>query len=250
MLLTLGILLKKIVRHVVEDHGCKKINFVAGVKDNAFSDERINCFKKVLAENNIEFEPQRLGYRDFWGDPARKVAEQFLKSELPLPDAIICCNDAMAISVCQVLRKNGIKIPEDIIVTGFDGIEAEKYISPRLTTAASDIEDLVDKAMDILEHLINGDEVPLVTHASYYMRLSQSCGCRAVDKLVYSDKVIDMYNIINAAEGHEAHMLNYLGKAMCCSNIDELSTLIPYYSDYCTWCCLNTDFLEKKIRQD
>lgn len=237
---------EKIVRHVVEDHGCKKINFVAGVKDNAFSDERINCFKKVLAENNIEFEPQRLGYGDFWGDPARKVAEQFLKSELSLPDAIICCNDAMAISVCQVLRKNGIKIPEDIIVTGFDGIEAEKYISPRLTTAAPDIEDLVDKAMDILEHLINGDEVPLVTHASYHMRLSQSCGCRVVDNVVDSDKIIDMYNIISAAEGHEAHMLNYLGKAMCCSNIDELSTLIHYYGDYCTWCCLNTDFLDKK----
>ena len=57
---------EKIVRHVIEFHGCRRVNFIAGVKGNAFSEERIEAYKKVLAENGIEFEPERLGYGDFW----------------------------------------------------------------------------------------------------------------------------------------------------------------------------------------
>lgn len=47
---------EKIVRHVIEFHGCRRVNFIAGVKGNAFSEERIEAYKKVLAENGIEFE--------------------------------------------------------------------------------------------------------------------------------------------------------------------------------------------------
>lgn len=236
---------EKIVRHVVEYHRCKRINFIAGIKDNVFSEERIDCFKKVLAENNIPFEPERLGYGDFWDVPARQVAESFFESDLPFPEAIICCNDAMALVACQVVREHGLRIPDDIIVTGFDGIEAEKYVSPRLTTAAADIEALAVAAMELIDKQISGEDIPLLTEVSYHIRIAQSCGCQIVDKTEDGDKILEMYNIISSAEGHELHMLAYLGKAVGCASLDELSVIIPRYSDHCTWCCLNTDFLDK-----
>lgn len=47
---------ERIIRHVVEDHHCRTVNFIAGFKDNDFSEARIDCFKRVLAENGIELE--------------------------------------------------------------------------------------------------------------------------------------------------------------------------------------------------
>lgn len=144
---------EKIVRHVIEFHGCRRVNFIAGVKGNAFSEERIEAYKKVLAENGIEFEPERLGYGDFWDMPTKGVLQKFLESDLEFPQAIICANDAMAITACSILRERGIKVPEDVIVTGFDGIELEQYNSPRLTTAAVDNDVLGEKIINAIEEM-------------------------------------------------------------------------------------------------
>jgi len=53
------------VRHVIQDHGARKINMLAGFKNNLYSQMRIEQYKKVLAENGIPFEEERLGYGDF-----------------------------------------------------------------------------------------------------------------------------------------------------------------------------------------
>ncbi|MGN0633962.1 MAG: EAL domain-containing protein [Oscillospiraceae bacterium] len=236
---------EQIVRHVVKDHGCKRINFLAGIKGNAFSEERVDCFKKVLAENDIEFEPQRLGYGDFWDVPARRAVEGFLESGLPLPEAIVCCNDTMALTACQVLREHGHRVPEDVIVTGFDGIDVEKYVVPRLTTAAADIDLLAETAIKTIGKLLLGEAVDDITEVPYNIRISQSCGCKEIETRASGDKVIELINIINRSEGHETHMLNYLGKAVGCSSLEEIGSIIPQYGDHCAWCCLNTDFLDE-----
>ena len=47
---------------------------------------------------------ERLGYGDFWDRPARREMQRFLNSNLPMPDAIVCANDAMAIVACDMLH--------------------------------------------------------------------------------------------------------------------------------------------------
>lgn len=79
---------------------------------------------------------------------------------MEFPQAIICANDAMAITACSILRERGIKVPEDVIVTGFDGIELEQYNSPRLTTAAADNDVLGEKIINAIDHMMNGVPLP------------------------------------------------------------------------------------------
>ena len=203
---------EKIVRHVIEFHGCRRVNFIAGVKGNAFSEERIEAYKKVLAENGIEFEPERLGYGDFWDMPTKGVLEKFLESSLEFPQAIICANDAMAIAACSILRERGIKVPEDVIVTGFDGIELEQYNSPRLTTAAVDNDVLGEKIINAIDHMMNGVPLPEKIEVSYTMRISQSCGCKKIDPREVGDKILELYHRMNNSDGHEQHMFSYLAK--------------------------------------
>ena len=100
---------EKVVRHVIEDHGCKKINFMAGFEHNEFSDARIGIFKKVLEQNDLAFEPERLAYGQFWEMPARHACEEWVakwqRGEQSMPEAVICANDIMALTVMNVLLR-------------------------------------------------------------------------------------------------------------------------------------------------
>lgn len=241
---------EKIVRHVIEFHGCRRVNFIAGVKGNAFSEERIEAYKKVLAENGIEFEPERLGYGDFWDMPTKGVLQKFLESDLEFPQAIICANDAMAITACSILRERGIKVPEDVIVTGFDGIELEQYNSPRLTTAAADNNVLGEKIINAIDHMMNGIPLPEKIEVSYTMRISQSCGCKKIDPREVGDKILELYHRMNNSDGHEQHMFSYLAKSVECHTVEEMAKVMARSGDYYSWVCTNSDFLSNTRQRE
>ena len=80
---------------------------MAGVPNNSFSDERLRVFKQVLLENNVTFEPKRIYYGYFWETPTMEAMDKMLEDEDELPEAIICANDMMAITVCDILVEKG-----------------------------------------------------------------------------------------------------------------------------------------------
>ena len=169
---------RNIVRHVIKDHGCRKINMVAGVRDNAFSTDRIKAYKDVLAENGIPFEEKRLAYGEFWDRPARIAVEGFLQDP-DLPDAIVCANDSMAIAACEVLKEHGLRVPEDVIVTGFDGILSGKVNFPSISTVAPDSRGELDILFDLLKKIEKGEAVDCsyTKYVDFKVQKKQSCGC-------------------------------------------------------------------------
>ena len=235
---------ERIVRHIIEDHKCTRVNFVAGFKDNPFSDERIAVFKKVLKENNIEFDEDRLGYGDFWTAPTQRVVEGFLSSGKELPEAIICCNDTMAIATSQVLRKHGIKVPGDVLVTGFDGITLQKYYVPHITTASPDIDRVGIKAIEMINAALDGDTAVVKETIPYKLELAESCGCKHHSGGMAGDKILELYDMTSVYDGHEKHMFGYLSKSVDCKDIHDITDLMVTHADYhYTWCCINSDFL-------
>ena len=171
---------EEVVRHVIEFHGAKKPHFMGGYKDNIFSDERMEVFKKVIEENGIMFTQDMVSYGNFWAKPARDAMEVLL-AKGDIPDAVICANDIMAINVSAVLYEHGYKVPEDIIVTGFDGIDEINLSIPRMTSSycgpAAAVPKLLEAVKGIYEDgVTTGDylvEPVLVIH--------NSCGCDRVD---------------------------------------------------------------------
>ncbi len=169
---------ENVVRHVIEGHSVKKTHFIAGHKGNKFSEARIDIFRKVLTENGLEFTPEMVSYGDFWADPARAAAQRLIDSG-DIPDAVICANDIMAINVCDVFVKAGIKVPEQVIVTGFDGIEEALRSVPAVSTAGCDYTELADAVRDSVAALLNGEGL---RGGSVLPRLSPntSCGCEYI----------------------------------------------------------------------
>lgn len=66
------------------------------------------------------------------------------------PDAVLCHNDLVAVGVFNGLRRGGLRVPEDIGVVGFDGIEEGQYLDKPLTTVISPGDALVEAAFEIV----------------------------------------------------------------------------------------------------
>ncbi len=166
---------EEIVRHVIEDHKVKDPHFMAGFKDNVFSEERLAIFKRVLDENGIPYSPDRVSYGEFWARPAREAANEILKRK-KLPDAVICANDIMAINVCDVFINAGLRIPEDMIVTGFDGYDETFLLTPAITTSSCKTTELSDAAIEAVRNALAG--IPQKNYEVLpKMYPNESCGC-------------------------------------------------------------------------
>lgn len=167
---------EKVVKHVIEEHNIKNVHFMAGIKGNVFSDERLDIFKKVIEENGIEFKEDMVSYGLFWAEPTRQVMEDLVRRET-MPEAIICANDIMAINVCAVLEKYGYKIPEDIKVTGFDGIDEIYFLKSQITSAICNYELMAKKVYEILLDIFLGWNVNKEQYLIPEFICGQSCGC-------------------------------------------------------------------------
>lgn len=167
--------MEKIVRHIVEDHHCTKVNFIAGIKGNSFSENRLDIYKRVLKENGLPIEDERIGYGEFWDTPTIKVMQSFFNSDVPFPEAIVCANDSMAIVAYEELIKAGYRVPEDVFVTGFDGIEEALSHSPSITTAKHNYAGAILKTFDILTDIFDGKKVEKQHYVESKVLIGTSC---------------------------------------------------------------------------
>ncbi|SEQ57628.1 diguanylate cyclase (GGDEF) domain-containing protein [Lachnospiraceae bacterium NE2001] len=164
-----------ICRHIIEDHKVKRPHMMAGQPYNDFSNRRIDVFKKVLADNDIDFDDSMISYGYFWSDPCR-VATQELLDRGNLPEAVICANDAMAITVSEMLQEAGYKVPEDVIISGFDGYDAIFFASPKISSSSCDIILLADATADVIFESIQNKEIQ-ERFITPVLIPNESCGC-------------------------------------------------------------------------
>lgn len=186
---------KKIFSHLIEVHGCRRINFIGGQESNRDHDERYKQYIESLEAYGIPYEEERVGFGCYWNDPTEAVLNRFFSSKLERPEAIVCANDAMAITTLNFLKKHGYRVPKDIIVTGFDGIDMEKYHHPRITTASINHEELGKVLREYIDKIKLGEILPLQNVIEYKVRFSESCGCVPDD--AETTPFIDLWNEIN-----------------------------------------------------
>lgn len=237
---------EQMVRHVVEDHGCRKVNMLAGFQGNPMSEERIQAYKRVLQENGIPFQEERLGYGDFWDRPTRKVMQKFLAEGNELPEAIVCANDAMAITACSVLNEKGLQVPEDIIVTGFDGTKDGKYHFPILSTCEPDYEGAVQFIIKELDRIQEtGSCSPRDYSIEFVLSKNQSCGCES--KVMHNiNQVISSFaKDLGDCFWHNIAMNNMVTSLLDKKTIMDIAVKIPEYidlwSDNFRFACLKSD---------
>lgn len=237
--------LEQITEHVITEHNCTDLFFIAGTKGNRFSEDRIEAFKRVLARHKIDFnENTMLGYGDFWDTPTKNVVSGLVNSGRKMPQAIICANDTMALTTMRTLEEHGMKVPDDIIVTGFDAIYQERiYSTTRLTSAQMDPKELAATVADTAYGYLTGDEQPSDKRVHFSMILGQSCGCCDFDVAYTNEKLESMNKYNLALYDAESKMASLYTDTVNCDKLDELAKALSGYFNYRSALCLNDDFL-------
>lgn len=168
---------EKVVRHITDHHGITDIHYLAGHKGNSFSEERRAVLEKVLSEKGVSFGEENVSYGDFWEGPAKKAAEELIRTGR-VPGALICANDVMAISAMEVFKAHGYNVPGDIAITGFDGIEEIYFSLPRITSCSCSHVLLGREIAELAERCISGE----LREGDFYVEpeliVSGSCGCK------------------------------------------------------------------------
>lgn len=204
---------KRLVHHVIEGHHCRNPFFMAGYRGNAFSDERLNAYKEVLEENGMPVISEHIAYGDFWEEPARMACELWMERKDDLPDAIICANDVMGLTVMNVLEEHGLHVPDDVIVTGFDGIARIYLTTPRLTTGRADYEEIVTQIMRIIGEWEKGTEtVSGSAQIPFHILRGESCGCAPVETRISNQQVFQLHRKIIDERVHIDEIFQMLTK--------------------------------------
>ena len=125
--------IRQATRHLIEVHGCRKLHCLTGIKGTFEAEERLSAFLETLAEYGIDADENTYTYGDFWKQSAWKLAEYIFMEETERPEGVVCASDIMALSLCDGLKFHGLRVPEDIRVTGYDGIQNAYLSNPVLT---------------------------------------------------------------------------------------------------------------------
>ncbi|MHB8128219.1 MAG: substrate-binding and GGDEF domain-containing protein [Mobilitalea sp.] len=170
--------LDEVISHFIEIHGFTRINFLAGPKDFPDSERRLSAYKRILKKHNIPIEEDRIYYGDFWKRKGIQAVDFWLNSPLERPQAIICANDFMALTVCNTLLERGISIPDQIAVSGCDDVEDSAEFSPSLTTARMPVFEMGMEAVEMIHKHNLGIEQPKNTYLKTITIYRESCGCK------------------------------------------------------------------------
>jgi LacI family xylobiose transport system transcriptional regulator len=160
-------------RHLL-DLGHRRIGVISGPGEWLFARERLEACRAAMATAGLEQDPQLVRTGQLAFDDGRTLGRQLLEQPDP-PTALLCGNDLQAFGVYAAARQMGLRIPEDLSVIGFDGIEPTLWCDPPMTTVRQPFREMGAAAANILLTLIAGHTPPdtrveltstLVTRAS------------------------------------------------------------------------------------
>lgn len=130
--------MRTLASYVIEKHGVREPIYIAGPMDSPDDAERHEGFREALRSAGIAEQDLVAERGDFTREGGRAAAERLVAGGALTVGAgrraIICANDQTALGVLDVLEAHGIRVPADVLVTGFDGIAAGAHSRPRLTT--------------------------------------------------------------------------------------------------------------------
>lgn len=167
--------MRALVSHLVEEHGITDLGFVGPAAAADFA-ERFSAMRGALQAHAVPARSRPVDGSDLAApDALARVRE--LAATGRLPRALVCANDQLALAVMDVLRSEDVRIPEDAVVTGFDGILAGMLSAPGLTTVRQPMEAMGRVAARLLTEASTHPIAPREYRLGTGLIVRRSCGC-------------------------------------------------------------------------
>ena len=149
-------------RHLIQE-GHKKIGFLCSNHQISDSQDRLQGYLDALQEHNIPVD-ERLISRGSPDELGGEAAMTELLSRGQQMTAVVCYNDSMAAGALSVLSDNGVEVPQELSLVGFDDLLISRYLRPRLTTVRYPIIAMATQAAELAIALAKGGPLPQTTH--------------------------------------------------------------------------------------
>ncbi|MBR7826007.1 LacI family DNA-binding transcriptional regulator [Actinospica sp. MGRD01-02] len=171
--------MRELTHHLLGTHGYRSIAYLSGRADSPDNQARGAALREVAKEYGIEPAVGPVWTGEYSAAGGVRVIRQVLAEGGALPRAICCANDQTALGVINEIQRHGLRVPEDVAVTGFDDVYIARHTNPPLTTVRQPIERLGALAFQTLHSMIGGErpaerQIVLPVHVV----LRSSCGCR------------------------------------------------------------------------
>lgn len=142
---------RKIISHMIKQ-GYRRIGIILGDEKSSASNSRLKGYLDILQEQGIEIDRSLIVHSDARFEDGFNLAPQLIEQKV---DAIFAINDVVALGVVKYCFVNGIRIPEDMGVAGYDDIEQGAMLPIPLTTVHQRKHTLGAKAAEVLFHEMN-----------------------------------------------------------------------------------------------
>ena len=166
--------MRAMTEHLVAEHGMRDLLFV-GYMNTFDAQERFAGFRAALRAAGLRVPSQ----------PAQLIGESYVESVVAdvlardaLPEAFVCVSDEIALDLMKALAGHGVRVPEQVAVTGFDGVVAGRVVRPSLTTVRQPMQAMGRVVVDILlERIADPAGPPVTRRLPVQVVLRESCGC-------------------------------------------------------------------------
>jgi DNA-binding LacI/PurR family transcriptional regulator len=170
----------KAVKHLTA-LGHQRIAIIKGPDAEVCIPRRYRGYERALQEAGLTIDPLLVGEGDWLHTSGKEAMERFLQLDHP-PTAVFSCNDMMAAGALHAIYEQGLHVPEDIAIVGFDDVPQTKIIIPALTTIRQPSEEMGSKATEMLiDRLEDKDGHPNQVIFSTTLVIRQSCGAMLRD---------------------------------------------------------------------
>ena len=243
--------MKDITNHLINKYGIKDICHMSGRMALFDARERLAGYKEAMQEAGLTVTPQMIYNGEYYIHKTKEALDYFYSSRGHYPEAIVCANDHMAVSVVEELTRRNVKVPEEVLVSGYDNMLISKNCLIPVTTFETDFELIAREAVDIIEKIIKGETVEEVTHVNAKMVLRRSTEREIANTFESNDFAAQITSLQNEYAGLED--VFFLNSALEVSFSEEelYSTVDYYYADTCaqkSYVCLTTDAFKSAVR--
>ncbi|MBR3431796.1 MAG: GGDEF domain-containing protein [Clostridia bacterium] len=222
-----------LLEHLLDYHKLKKIRFLAGYEGHPDSENRLNAYRKAMASHGLTVDEEKdIAHGNMWYNCGPGAYKALFSDPEDWPEAVVCANDYMAAGLIREMLKNNIRIPEDVIVTGFDNVPSLNLEELKLTTVEQDFTGMARAAIRELDRQIrtgdsrNTREENVSIDIPAQLVLSESCGCGKRDHHYYAALNKSISQQLEALSNREVGM-TYLSIEMGgCDDLNQMHRVL------------------------
>lgn len=217
--------MRETLQHLIAAHGYRRIAFMRGRTSHIGFQERYRAYIDSMNEHHLLIPPTFISEIEMDDAALRRWLNQLLEQDV---QAIAGFSDVAMLSVLEMLRSLGKRVPDDVALTGFDDITESHASTPPLTTTSQPFYDMGRTAVEMLLNLLSGKPVDRRVTVPSRLQIRQSCGCM--------NQIVAQAVSARVPQEHEAFQRAFLRRSpIICKEIARITrcddALLPALTD-------------------